>query len=61
MSISPHDWQAITVRNSGKLLGTGMSLAQIAKKVGVGVATVHRVKQTVTVNDNADPADWHAA
>jgi DNA invertase Pin-like site-specific DNA recombinase len=44
-----------------KLLGTGMSLAQIAKKVGVGVATVHRVKQTVTVNDNADPADWHAA
>ena len=29
-----------------KLLGTGMSLAQIAKKVGVGVATVHRVKQT---------------
>jgi DNA invertase Pin-like site-specific DNA recombinase len=44
-----------------KLLGTGMSLAQIAKKVGVGVATVHRVKKTVTANGNADPADQHAA
>jgi DNA invertase Pin-like site-specific DNA recombinase len=44
-----------------KLLGTGMSLAQIAKKVGVGVATVHRVKQTMTTNGNPDPADQHAA
>jgi DNA invertase Pin-like site-specific DNA recombinase len=44
-----------------KLLGTGMSLAQIAKKVGVGVGTVHRVKKTVTANGNADPADQQAA
>jgi DNA invertase Pin-like site-specific DNA recombinase len=28
------------------LLGTGTSLSRIAKKVGVGVGTVHRVKQT---------------
>ena len=44
-----------------KLLGTGMSLAQIAKKVGVGVGTVHRVKQTVTANGNPDSADQQAA
>ena len=43
------------------LLGTGMSLSQIAKKVGVGVGTVHRIKQTVTANGNADPADQQAA
>jgi DNA invertase Pin-like site-specific DNA recombinase len=44
-----------------KLLGTGMSLAQIAKKVGVGVATVHRVKQSAIANSNPDPADQQAA
>ena len=43
------------------LLGTGMSLSQIAKKVGVGVGTVHRIKQTMTANGNADPADQQAA
>jgi DNA invertase Pin-like site-specific DNA recombinase len=31
-----------------KLLGTGMSLAQIAKKVGVGVGTVHRVSNPLS-------------
>jgi DNA invertase Pin-like site-specific DNA recombinase len=43
------------------LLGTGMSLSQIAKKVGVGVATVHRVKQSAIANGNPDPADQQAA
>ncbi len=43
------------------LLGTGMSLSRIAKKVGVGVGTVHRIKQTMTANGNADPADQQAA
>jgi transposase len=38
-----------------------MSLSQIAKKVGVGVGTVHRIKQTMTANGNADPADQQAA
>jgi DNA invertase Pin-like site-specific DNA recombinase len=44
-----------------KLLGTGMSLAQIAKKVGVGVGTVHRVKQAATVNAKSTPGEQHAA
>jgi hypothetical protein len=56
-----HDWQAITVRNSGKLLGTGMSLAQIARRIGVSVGTVHRVKQIMIVNGNADPTVQQAA
>jgi transposase len=43
------------------LLGSGMSLAQIAKKLDVGVGTVHRVKQTVNVNVNPDPAYQQAA
>jgi DNA invertase Pin-like site-specific DNA recombinase len=50
--------KAETIRT---LLGTGMSLSQIAKKVGVGVGTVHRIKQTMTANGNADPADQQAA
>jgi hypothetical protein len=43
-----------------KLLGTVMSLSQIAE-VSVGVGTVHRVKQSATANGNADPADQQAA
>ena len=50
--------KAETIRT---LLGTGMSLSQIAKKVGVGVGTVHRIKQTMTANGDADPADQQAA
>jgi DNA invertase Pin-like site-specific DNA recombinase len=50
--------KAETIRT---LLGTGMSLSQIAKKVGVGVGTVHRIKQAMTANGNADPADQQAA
>jgi transposase len=43
------------------LLGTGMSLSQIAKRVGVGVGTVHRVKQSASANGTPDPADQQAA
>ena len=50
--------KAETIRT---LLGTGMSLSQIAKKVGVGVGTVHRIKQAMTANGNVDPADQQAA
>jgi DNA-binding LacI/PurR family transcriptional regulator len=38
-----------------------MSLAQIARRIGVSVGTVHRVKQIMIVNGNADPNVQQAA
>jgi hypothetical protein len=38
-----------------------MSLAQIARRIGVSVGTVHRVKQIMIVNGNADPTVQQAA
>lgn len=43
------------------LLGIGMSLSQIAERVGVGVGTVHRVKQAATVNAKSTSCDQHIA
>lgn len=42
-----------------RLLATGMSMANVAKEAGVGVGTVHRVKQT-TGSDHSG-AQQHAA
>lgn len=40
-----------------ELLGTGLSMAQIAKKLKVGVATVHRVKQATGASGVSVPGD----